>query len=454
MNICLLTNHSCSNEKNLELARITSGNHLTYAQRHGYTQHIMRIDWEPSKLGWLKTLKELLPQFDLVLGHGIDTLFMNQRITVQDICVNAGHTHGVMMAKEEHTDNFLNNDVSIWWNDKDSMTLIDRLIADYPIWRDYAWLHQSHLFNLLQLEQGIRDIVKLGESREMNASPGGDNCARWKYGTWLCHLLGCDENTKIPAARMMLKKCSSDGCYYPLTETFRRIKRLSDRNMKTVVIGIPNYDGNVRTETADFIMALFARAYEGVEFVAYIPAFGTTVPRMRDLIVHQARQLKLKDGRRAGKLLFIDADIKPTVADAVKLCSHAAPVVGGCYPAKQAPYRWIGTPIPGKGIMQNGLQEWVEVGTGFKCYDLDVFDAIAEAYPENWYVEALPEFYGQRVGFFFTDMIHERRRLSEDYAVDHRWREMGGQVLVDTQVQVGHMGLANMLDLKKLTLAK
>ena len=451
MNICLLSNHSCSNPLNLELARITTPNHVAYAQRHGYTQHIMRMDWEPSKLGWLKTLKFLLPQFDMVLGHGIDTLFMNQSITVEEVATKAGHKCGVMFAKEAHTEWPVNNDVSIWWNDQPSMAIIDRMIEDFEIWRDMAWIWQNHIWNLLQTEKHFSKWITLTTPRNMNASPGGDNEARWKVGDWLCHFLGHNEFTKIPIAKVMLKKVSADGSYHGPTTTYRRIKRLSKRDPNLVVLAMPNYEGMSHMETFNstlFALIRAANQESKIQFVK-LDAAGTQVPRLRDILLYKARTFEF-GGRLAGRIGFIDADMIFTLEHLLKMAMHQAPVVGALYPKKQAPFDWCFTPIPGKGTMSNGLQECVEIGTGFKFYDLDVFDAIIEENPQTEYEETLPEFRGKTLNFIFHDQVVDRHRDSEDYTVDRMWRNMGGIVYADTSVKVGHMMRYDALQLKQL----
>jgi hypothetical protein len=250
-------------------------------------------------------------------------------------------------------------------------------------------------------------------------------------------------------ARHMLTKVSSDGCYYPKTETFRRIKRLSKRDPNLFVIGIPSYEGHISIETNGFLNAWMNQPQVGkLQMAGIIHQSGTTVPRMRDLIVHQARQLRTQDGRQIGRLLFMDSDIQPTLQDGIKLVSHGEPVVGALFPKKKYPFDWCFSPIPNMSRRSDGLLQCAETATGFKCYDLDVFDAMAEQYPDTAYEETLPEFRGQTVNMFFRDAIVDRHRLSEDYFVDKLWRDMGGIVYVDTNVQVDHIARIGVRNLR------
>lgn len=446
MNVCLLTCHSITNPLNRELAVITGPNHRDYAMCHGYSQTILRMDWQPSILGFMHSLKRLLPQFDMVLTHGTDVAFMNHSITPEDVCRKVGHKRGVMFSRESHTEFPINNDVGIWINDDASMAVIDRIIADYELWRDEAFIWQTHLWNLLKTDKDFASCVTLAMPRDMNASPGGDNEARWKIGDWLCHFLGHSELTKIPIAKAMLKKCSTDGTYHGPTTVYRRVKRLSKRDKKIVAICIPNYEGMCHMETFAALMQLLMQGVDGYTFVK-LDAGGTQVPRMRDILVWKARNT-LINGKQIGQLLWLDWDVIPTIQQVARIVQHHVPVVGGLVPLKQPPFNWCGTPIPGKGVMSNGLQEWHELPTGFKCYDVDVFDAMAEQYPETAYEESLPEFNGATMNFFFHDRILDRHRLSEDYEVDRKWREMGGVLYADTTLKMGHMARLNALTLR------
>lgn len=458
MRTCLLTCHSVPTETdtspstalNCELATVTSPNHMTYARRHSYSQQIVRMPWEQVKLGGLLHLKKLLPQFDCVITHGSDVLFMNQRITVDEVCTAAGHTKGVMFAREAHTDWPINNDVGIWLNDEHSMRVIDQLIATWETWRDFPWLWQHQVWNLIQTDKEFAASVTLTNPRMMNASPGGDNEARWKIGDWLCHLLGFEEGNKIPVAKLMLAKCSTDGSYHHPSTTYNRIRRLSQRDLTTVAIAVPNYEGHVRVETSDALIALLMHQSPNLRFLK-ITATGTQVPRMRDLLVHQARfMVNPYTGKRdVGKILFIDSDMKFVPEQAIRMASHPVSVVGALYPKKKAPYDWCLTPLPGKGLTREGLQQCHEIGTGFKCYYLDVFDAMAEQFPETLYTETLAEFQGQKINMFFHDSVTDGHRNSEDYEVDRKWRVMGGPIHVDTKTQIGHVGWQDFLALKR-----
>lgn len=455
MNVSLLTCHSITNPLNLELARLTAPNHAAYATRQGYSQQILRMDWEPSKLAFLLELRALLPRFDLVLTHGSDVLMMNQSIRVEDVCARLKHTRGVMFSREGHTDWPVNNDVGIWWHDADSLAVLDRLIADHETWRDYPWIWQNHLWNLLQTDPAFASRVKLALPRDMNAAPGGDNEARWKIGDWICHLLGCDEATKIPAAKLMLKKVSPDGCYHHPGTLFLRHQRLSRRNPRAVFIGIPSYKPEMHFQAGQSIVALqIWAAHKLPDWQIFIKQLvGTGVPKLRDNLVSDAlTAVNPRSGRADyGKLLMIDSDIGFNPLQVAQLIQQPHPIIGGLYPLKTKPLAWVWQPKPGAKPDQRGVQLVAGLGTGFKCFDLAVFEAYAEAHPELAYTnnDLGTEYAGRPMTLFFREDIVDGNRMPEDFYFDRKCQELGIPVAADTKLHLGHFGDADWLAVNK-----
>ncbi len=457
MKTCLLTCHSVptetdtlrSTELNYELATVTAPNHMAYARRHSYSQHILRVPWKECNPGKLVHLKAILPQFDVVVTHGSDVLFMNQSVTVDEVCFKAGHKSGVMFAREAHTDWPLNNDVGIWFNDERSHKILDRLIATWETWQDYPYLWQSQVWNLIQTDKEMAACVTLTNPRMMNASPGGDNEARWKIGDWVCHFLGHDENTKVAVAHRMLKKCSADGAYYPPAAVFNRIKRTTTRDPKAVIIAMPTYNGEARVETMQCLMAFMMWAGRNMPDWIFSPAHlaGTGVPKLRDYLVHLALEAKTPEGKGFGRIFFWDSDVAALPEQLQRILTHKHPVVGGLYPLKKKGLAWVWLPMQGLGPMPNGLQSVAGVGTGFKSFDLCLFEAFAETHPELEYTctDLDPRFAGKKMTMFFREDVVEGNRMPEDYYFDRQTMLMGLPVYADTTVRLGHIGHADYL---------
>jgi hypothetical protein len=147
-------------------------------------------------------------------------------------------------------------------------------------------------------------------------------------------------------------------------------------------------------------------------------------------------------------LLFIDCDIVFEPWMIQRLISHDKPVVCGMYPLKRTVPGWVVNNVPGADMQSNGLVQVREAGTGFMLIRRDVLEAMAAAHPEIAYLPDDNENGGHpRYDFFsvgpYRDRVVDRvRYLSEDYYFCQRWRDMGGDIWLDTKVRAKHIGRA------------
>lgn len=137
-------------------------------------------------------------------------------------------------------------------------------------------------------------------------------------------------------------------------------------------------------------------------------------------------------------LMFIDADIQFTPDDVANIWNLQKGVGVGVYPMKRddAPYAaWV----DGKLLtLQDMPKEPFMVdyaGTGFMMINREVFTRLQEAHPEWEYEESYGEAWA-----FFQDPIEDGIHLSEDYFFCKRYREMGGEIWMDPQVRLKHVG--------------
>lgn len=223
MKILLYSGYSNTTQK---LYEITHPNHLLYAQRHGYDCLADKVPWEEWKLEGLLRLREKLQFYDSVLMHGMDILFMNHDLFVEDqLRRRDGDSptwDGVVLSKENIGWWPINNDVMIWRNKKPALWLLDLLIERAPIWKEFPWLWQNDLWNLMQVDPMVRDCVLLREARAMNSThqpcdgygkrfPGPSS---WQLGDWIIHFLDMPLESKIQAAKTYLPFVGN-GTYHP-----------------------------------------------------------------------------------------------------------------------------------------------------------------------------------------------------------------------------------------------
>lgn len=147
-------------------------------------------------------------------------------------------------------------------------------------------------------------------------------------------------------------------------------------------------------------------------------------------------------------LLFIDCDIAFEPWMIQRLLKHDKPLVCGMYPLKQVKPGWVLNLVPGEQVEPNGLCKVRESGTGFMLIKREVFVKMAEAFPE---IEYTPDDNEQgahkrydffSVGVYVDTVTKKRRYLSEDYYFCQRWRDMGGDVWLDTRIRAKHIGRA------------
>lgn len=145
-------------------------------------------------------------------------------------------------------------------------------------------------------------------------------------------------------------------------------------------------------------------------------------------------------------LMFIDADIGFT-AEQILLLLHDSTLpevklVGGAYPMKSLPIRYVVNGIPGAVPRSDGLVEVAKTGTGFMLIKREVFDTVklhprVEQYNNDLGMDVK---YDEHMYNFWDCAIVDKRYLSEDWLFCHMYRELGGQVWVDGRIKLTHTG--------------
>jgi len=149
-------------------------------------------------------------------------------------------------------------------------------------------------------------------------------------------------------------------------------------------------------------------------------------------------------------LMFIDADIEFEPESVVKLLNYNKEVIAGVYPKKyfiferfQARQEVVDFPIGGHVVMNaDGLVESTYLPTGFLLISRTAFEKLIKQFPELKYTNDI-DGYGNLDTFynFFKVDINEGILESEDWGFCTLWRKIGGKVLLDTTIQLAHIGL-------------
>lgn len=163
-------------------------------------------------------------------------------------------------------------------------------------------------------------------------------------------------------------------------------------------------------------------------------------------------------------LFFIDADIEFNPQDILRLAQHNKDIVCGAYPIKGYNFQnaiqknfthpehlrheltqYVVCPQEQKDeqgnntvCIENGLIKLLNAGTGFMCIKRSVIEKMTAHYTDTICTHEMngPQYYGLFHPFIDDDGTY----LSEDYAFCRRWQQIGGEVWLDPQVVLNHIG--------------
>ena len=142
-------------------------------------------------------------------------------------------------------------------------------------------------------------------------------------------------------------------------------------------------------------------------------------------------------------LMFIDADIEFKSEDIFRLIAADKDVIGGLYPKKTYPVKYVTNPLPGQQQQDKGVQEVLDIGTGFLLIKRDTIQKMFIKYYDLKYMNNLnldKKYEPYMYTLFDTWLLQTGEYLSEDYAFCKRWRDMGGRVYAHNDVKLGHSG--------------
>lgn len=203
-------------------------------------------------------------------------------------------------------------------------------------------------------------------------------------------------------------------------------------------VAVPAYDGKVCVETARALLNEQTAAHlAGVEMeVSFTPGCSLiTVAR------NQAVRSFIESD--ADRLVFIDSDVAWEPGGLLKLAANPVDFVGGAYRYKQEPEGYpVGWIVPDAenppeliADPETGLLEVEAVPGGFLALSRAVFERLKAAHPERAY-----HHFGEPFHAYFEAPFRDGRLYGEDTAFCHDWRAIGGQVWLDPELTLTHVG--------------
>lgn len=228
-----------------------------------------------------------------------------------------------------------------------------------------------------------------------------------------------------------------------------------------LVIATPCFGGMVGQRYMQSAIALLQAAPAlGLRVSIELLGYDSLITRSRNTLV--ARFLDIPD---ATHLLFVDADTGFATDQVSRMLRFAEDVVAGMYPLKlidwsapaiaraqagepleAAPLRYVGVPCEGADRDQrDGFIRGEFAGTGFMMLRRQALLRMIAAYPHLRYTAAhtaaVPSRSRHQYALFDCMIDPDTSEyLSEDYTFCRRWRDIGGQLWLDTQGALIHVG--------------
>lgn len=230
---------------------------------------------------------------------------------------------------------------------------------------------------------------------------------------------------------------------------------------KSLLITTPAYGGMVNSSFALSVAALckYLQAL-GVEHDVFFLNNESLISRGRNTCV--ARFMSLYDFTH---MIFIDADTIFEATDVLKFLYSDEDVLTGPVPIKKLPIEYNIYPIRDENnnvtTYKDKFLEADSVGTAFMMIKRTVFEKMFKFYPELKYEpyeqsikflqlgdkekEYLNNCYalfdcGLNQSIFSDEKSNVKRYVGEDYMFCHRWRRIGGKILLDPNVKLNHAG--------------
>jgi hypothetical protein len=175
----------------------------------------------------------------------------------------------------------------------------------------------------------------------------------------------------------------------------------------------------------------------GIEWTMETMTNESLISRARNTLV-----AKFLSNPQSTHLMFIDADIGWEPWHLLVMLNRDVDVIGGLYPMKSLPIKWVVNGFDGAETGPDGLQEVSKTGTGFMLVKRHVFeklDAHPAVKPFNNDI-GLPKELDQYLKTYYDTAVRENRYYSEDWTFCENWRDLGGKVWVDKRVLLRHTG--------------
>ena len=201
---------------------------------------------------------------------------------------------------------------------------------------------------------------------------------------------------------------------------------------------VPCYGGMVNEAFFISMLKFMAAANKlGLNFTVDTMVNESLITRGRNNLV-----AKFLFNQAATHLMFIDVDLGFDPEAIIRLLLANQDVVGGVYPMKRIPIRYVINTVPNP-VTMGDLVEVSTLGTGFMMVKRHVIEQLISLHPELKYRDNIgigAQYEPLMYGLFDTMIDKDDNYLSEDWTFCYLWRMAGGKIFADTGIKLDHTG--------------
>ena len=205
-----------------------------------------------------------------------------------------------------------------------------------------------------------------------------------------------------------------------------------------VHIAMPCYGGMLTESTfMSFIKWANTARQLGIDWTLETMVNESLISRARNTLT-----AKFLEQPESTHLFFVDADIGWEPWHLLVLLNRDVDVIGGLYPMKTMPIKWVVNGFEGAEEGPDGFQEVSKAGTGFLLMKRHVFEKLNSHPAVKPYKNdiGLDPKYDKHLKTYFDTAVRQGRYYSEDWTFCENWRDIGGKVYVDKRVLLRHSG--------------
>lgn len=230
-----------------------------------------------------------------------------------------------------------------------------------------------------------------------------------------------------------------------------------------IFFATPCYGGAVSDQ---FFLSMFRMSQVlmqyGIKFRITTLRNESLVTRARNILT----AMFLED-KSATHLMFIDADIEFEPDSIIRMLAMDKDIIAGAYPKKTINWDQVRAAAkedkqelathgaeyainmkiePGSNRVRTsmGAVEVLDASTGFMIVKREVIEKMVANHPELHYKNdsSIDPVFNQYCYALWDTMIDpvDRRYLSEDYTFCRRWQQLGGEIWVDPNTKLNHVG--------------